>query len=273
MLKIISVFCFQHIQVVWTGGRRNSVPFSIKQRLSIDDIPDNNQQIEWLDLESARSCYFLPQHFPTKDKNTTLILPKIPRQTSQRCPRTTENRLEVIDLEYCRIETGFMRKDTRMESINSTDDDKSDCQVSILEGVNQLSLNHHNNNDDKGFPNDEFSKNAYFLKLRGSTGPDDNSMDQLTIIETTPKDLRHGTTSNHNRADTPSNRDKGKFSLPALMNTDGRRHTVHEVPSITVCQDGETRVSKDAERFRDSEDSDFDPRFLMPTEVRIIIWT
>lgn len=265
MLKIISVFCFQHSQVVWTGGRRNSVPFSIKQPLSIDDNHDNNQQVEWLDLESSRSFYFLPRHTPTNDKNTTLILPKIPRQASQKCPRTTENRLDVIDLEYCRIETEFMRKDTRMETIKSTDDDKSDCQVSIIEGVNQLSLNHHNNNDDKRFPDD---KSAFFLKLRGSTGSGDNSMDQLTIIETTPKDLRHGTTSNNNRADTPSNRDKGMFSLPVLMNTDGRRHTVHDVPSITVCQEGETRVSKDVE-----SDSDFDPRFLMPTEVRTIIWT
>ncbi|KAL9950398.1 hypothetical protein ACROYT_G042886 [Oculina patagonica] len=217
--------------VVWTGGRRNSVPFSIKQPLSIDDNHDNNQQVEWLDLESSRSFYFLPRHTPTNDKNTTLILPKIPRQASQKCPRTTENRLDVIDLEYCRIETEFMRKDTRMETIKSTDDDKSDCQVSIIEGVNQLSLNHHNNNDDKRFPDD---KSAFFLKLRGSTGSGDNSMDQLTIIETTPKDLRHGTTS------------------AILFMT---------CPALPCVRRGETRVSKDVE-----SDLDFDPRFLMPTE-------
>ena len=269
MLKIISVFCFHHTQVVWTGCRRKSVPFLITdQRLSTDDIHDSNQHfsIEWLDLESSRACYLPPQHFPIEDKNTALILPNIPRQASQRWPRKTENKLEVIDLEHYRIETEFRRKDTRMESTNSTDDDKSDFQVSITEGVNQLSFNHHNNNDDEGFPDDEFSKSALFFKQRTSTCSEDNSMDQLKIIETAPKDLRHETTSNHVRADTPSNRDKGKFSLPPLMNTDGRRHTVHEVPSITVCQDADTRRSKNAEK-----DSVFDPRFLMPTEVRTTI--
>lgn len=241
--------------MVWTSCRRKTIPFLISQRLTTDD---NNQHIEWLDLESSRACDFPPQHFLTKDKNTTLTLPKIPSQPNQKCPRTTENSLEVIDLEY-KIETEFMRNDTRMESISSTDDDKSDCQMSITEGINELALNYHNNNDEDGFSNDEFSKCAIFLKRRSK----DNSK---TAIETTPKDLMHEATRNHVRADTPHNQDKAKFTLPPLKITDGRRHTVHEVPSITVCQEGETREGKDAERS-----SVFDPRFLMPTEVRTII--
>lgn len=216
-------------------------------RLTTDD---NNQHIEWLD--------FPPQHFLTKDKNTTLILPKITSKPSQKCPRTTENSLEVIDLEY-RIETEFMRNDTRMESISSTDDDKSESQKCIKEGINELALNYHNNNDEDGFSDDEFSKCALFLKRRSG----DNSN---TFIETTPKDFMHETTRNHVRADTPYDQDKAKFTLPPLKSTDGRRHTVHEVPSITVCQEGETRVGKDVDRS-----SVFDPRFLMPTEVRTII--
>lgn len=254
------MFCFQRLQVVRTGFRRKSVPpFSINHRLSTDDIPDKNHHIEWLDLDSSRVCYFSPQNFTIKDKNTALILPEIPSQATQRYPRSTKNRLEVIDLEY-KVETEFMKKDTRMESVNPMDDDRCDCQVSITEGVNLLSFNQHNNIDEEELTNDQFSKSALITKWRGSTGTVNNNRDQLTIIETTTNDLRYETITNQVRADTQASRDKGKFSLPPLKNNDGRRHTVH-VPSITVCQDGEIRVGKDA------EDSIFDPRFLMPTEV------
>lgn len=252
---------------MWIDCRTHSVPpFLVYNRRSTDDIHDNNKHIEWLDLESSHARYFPPQHPPAKDKNTILTLPKIPRLAAQRLQRATENKLEVINLEYS-IGTEFMRKDTRMESIHDPkDDDTFDCQVSITEGVNQLSFNNNNNNnDDEGFSDDEFPKRALLMKRRGSTGSVNSSKDQLTIIPrpNTPKELRYETTSNNVRGDTLANRDKGKFSLPPMMNTDGRRHTFHEVPSITVCPDGETRARKDAEQ----DSAFFDPRFLMPTEV------
>ncbi|XP_020632569.1 uncharacterized protein LOC110069387 [Orbicella faveolata] len=251
---------------VWTGFRRKSVPsLSINHQLRTDGIRDNNHHIEWLDLDSSRVCYFPPQNFTAKDKSTALILPEIPSQATQKYPRSTKNRLEVIDLEY-KVETELMKKDTRMESANNPmDDDKCDCQVSITEGVNLLSFNQHNNNDEEELTDDHFSKSALITKWRGSTGSVDNNRDQLTITETTTNDMRYETITNHVRADTQPSREKGKFSLPPLKNNEGRRHTVHEVPSITVCQDGEIRVGKDA------EDSIFDPRFLMPTEVSLVI--
>ena len=256
-----------HIQVVWTGFRRKSVPsISINHQHRTDDIRDNNHHIEWLDLDSSRVCNFPPQNFTTKDKSSALILPEIPTKATQKCPRSTKKRLELIDLEY-KVETEFIRKDTSMESVlnNSMDDDKCDCQVSITEGVNLLSFNQHNNNDEEELTDDHFSKSALITKWRGSTGSVDNNSDQLTITETTTNDLRYETITNHVRVDTQRSREKGKLSLPPLKNNEGRRHTVHEVPSIKVCQDNEIRVGKDA------EDSVFDPRFLMPTEVSFII--
>lgn len=248
--------------MVWTGFRRKSVPpLSINHQLRTDDIHDNNHHIEWLDLDSSRVCYIPPQNCTTKNKSTGLILPEIPSQGTRKCPGSTKNRLEVIDLEY-KVEAEFMKKDTRMESVNNPmDDDKCDCQVSITEGVNLLSFNQHNNNDEVELTDDHFSKSALITKWRGSTGSVNNNRDQLTITETT-NDLRYETITYHVRADTQPSRDKGKFLLPPLKNNEGRRHTVHEVPSITVCQDGEIRVGKDA------EDS-FDPRFLMPTESSV----
>ena len=251
-----------------TGVRRKSVPsLSINHQLRTDGIHDNHHHIEWLDLDSSRVCYFPPQNFTTKDKSTTLLLPEIPSQATQKCPRSTKKRLEVIDLEY-KVETEFMKKDTRMEPVNNPmDDDKCDCQVSMTEGVNLLSFNQQNNNDEEELTDDQFSKSVLITKWRGSTGSVDNNRDQITITETTTNDLRYETITNHVRADTQPSREKGKFSLPPLKNNEVRRHTVHEVPSITVCQDGEIRVGKD------SEDSMFDPRFLMPTEVSLVVYS
>ena len=252
------------MQVVRTGYRRKSVP-SINHQLWTDDIRDNNHHIEWLDLGSSRGCYFPPQNITIKDKSTALILPKITSLETQKCPRSIKNRLEVINLEY-KVESEFMKKDTRMESVNNPiDDDKCDCQMSITEGVNRLSFNQHNNIYEDELTDDHFSKSALITKWHGSTGSVDNNRDQFTITETTTNDLRHETIANHVRADKQPGREKGKYSLPLLRNNDGRRHTVHEVPSITVCQDGETWVGKDA------ENSIFDPRFLMPTEVSLIL--
>ena len=247
--------------MVWTGFRRKSVPpLSINRT---DDIRDNNHHIEWLDLDSSRVCYFPPQNCTIKNKSTGLILPEIPRQAAQKCPGATKNRLEVIDLEY-KLETEFMKKDTRMESVNNPMDNKCDCQVSITEDVNRLSFDQHNNNDEEELTDDHFSKSALITKWRGSTGSVNNNRDQL-ITETTTHDLRYETITNYVRADTQPGREKGKLSLPPLKNNDGRRHTIHEVPSITVCpQDGEIRVGMDV------EDS-FDPRFLMPTEVSFLV--
>lgn len=252
------------MQVVRTGYRRKSVP-SINHQLWTDDIRDNNHHIEWLDLDSSRGCYFPPQNITIKDKSTALILPKITSLETQKCPRSIKNRLEVINLEY-KVESEFMKKDTRMESVNNPiDDDKCDCQMSITEGVNRLSFNQHNNIYEDELTDDHFSKSALITKWHESTGSVDNNRDQFTITETTTNDLRHETIANHVRADKQPGREKGKYSLPLLRNNDGRRHTVHEVPSITVCQDGETWVGKDA------ENSIFDPRFLMPTEVSLIL--
>ena len=255
-----------HIQVVRTGFRRKSVPsISINHQLRTDDVRDNNHHIEWLDLDSSRVCYFRSQNITIKDKSPGIILPEIPSQATQKCSRSAKNRLEVIDLEN-KVQSEFMKKDTRMESVsNPIDDDKCGCRVSITEGVNLLSFNQHNNIDEEELTDDHFSKSALITRCRGSTGSVDNNGNQLKIIETTTNDLRYETIANHVRADTLQSRENGRFSLPPLKNNDGRRHTVHAVPSITVCQESEIRVGKDA------EDSIFDPRFLMPTEVSLII--
>jgi len=256
-----------HIQVVWTRLRRKSAPsLSINHQLRTDGIHENNHHTEWLDLDSSRVCYFPPQDFTIKDKSPALVLPEIASQATQKCPGGTKKGLEVIDLEYT-VETEFMKKNTRMEPVNTMDDDKCDCQVSITEGVNRLPFNQHNNNDDEELTDDHFSKSALITKWRGSTGSVDNNRDQLTITETTTNDLRYETIINHVRADTQPSMERGKFSLPPLKNNEGRRHSIHEVPSITVCQDGEIRVCKHA------EDSMFDPRFLMPTEVSLVVYS
>lgn len=149
-----------------------------------------------------------------------------------------------------------MRKDN-----TGMDADKSGCELSITEQFNQLSSD--NNKDEGEFPDcDEFRKNELCKKRCESTGSRNSNTHQLTIIQNTLKDTRYEATSNRVRVDTPEKRDKEKFSLSPLVHIDGRRHTVHEVPSITVCHDVETRASMET-----GQNSLFDPRFLMPTEV------
>ena len=136
------------------------------------------------------------------------------------------------------------RKDSQMESITSNDGQQSDCQVSIANAVNQLSFN---NDNDEG----TLKKNTPLIRRFVNN----NHMDSSAVIQKSPVYTRVQTP-------TPSCREKGNFVLPSLMNSEIRNHNVQEVPSITVCQDGESRASKPTQ-----QNLSLDPRFLMPTEV------
>lgn len=226
-------------------------------------VHKKNRNIESLDLESPNSRYFPP----CSVFNSTLTLPNIPSPSGQRLSRQNDHKLEIIDLEKLRVGS-VGTKDRQMESIACNDDEQSDCQVSITASVNQLSFD-NDNNEGSIADDTDFNKNLLLITRFGTTtgSEHNNNTEPLTVIQNAPIDLRYET--NHAHLRTAMSRDKVKFSLPSLSR-DMRRHTVHEVPRITVCQqDGESRASKAAVQ----QDLSLDPRFLMPTEVSQGIFT
>ena len=167
--------------------------------------------------------------------------------------------MEIIDLEKPRTE--------QMESVTPGDNEQSDCHVSITKSVHQLPFNY---DDDEGvIDDDSLIKNTLSNGRLGATSSvHNNHSGPLTLLHNVPNDLRYKTNNAHVRATTLSNRGRAKFSLPSLMDYGMHCHTVHEVPSITICQDGEARTSK-ATR----QNVPLDPRFLMPTEVSRFLLT
>lgn len=246
--------------VRWNRKVRSQPSLLIHHWHSENYIEDKNRNIESLDLESGHCKYF--SSCPGREDTTALTLPKIPTVPGQRSPQANDYSLEVIDLETLSLESTFVgAKDKQMESNNSSNDEKSDGQVYITEGVNQLSFNKYGNEE---ILEDETLKESKLLITRfETTGSVHNGYtDPLTVIQNEPTDLRCETNNTHVQAATPLGRDKAKFSLPSLITCNMRRHADHEVPSITVCQDGESRARKVAHR-------DLDPRFLMPTESSV----
>ena len=221
---------------------QNQPSLLVYRSSSRDDICETNGNIESLDLENlhVHSRHFPP--CPEFSDTTTLTLPNVPKGSGQRLVTPNNNTLKIIDLDKAKNETKFVRrKGIQMESITSNEDE----QVSIANAVNQLSFN---DDDDEG----TLKKNTPLIKRFG-TVVNNNHMDPFSNDETVGV-----------RVQTPTSpcREKGHFVLPSLINSEMRHHTVQEVPSITVCQDGESRGSKVTQ-----QDLSLDPRFLMPTEV------
>lgn len=234
------------IQVRLNHKGQNQPSLLVYRSSSRDGICDTNGNTESSDLANihVHSRHFPP--CPEFSDTTTLTLPNVPKESGQRLVTANNNTLKIIDLDKARNETKFVRrKGIQMESITSNDGEQSDCQVFIANAVNQLSFN---NDDDQG----TLKKNTPLMKRFGKI-VNNNHMDPFTNEETAGV-----------RVQTPtlSCREKGHFVLPSLTNSEMRHQTVQEVPSITVCQDGESRASKATQ-----QDLSLDPRFLMPTEV------
>jgi len=253
---IITFFLFL-FKVSWNCKEHSQPLLPINFSHPKDYIHDKTRNIESLDLEEAHSRYSLPS--PASNNVTNLTFPKIPRVSGQKLLRRNSSTLEIIDLEKLRTE--------QMESITPDDNEQSDCHVSITKSVHQLPFN---NDDDEGVIDDDFlTKNTLSNGTLGTTSSvHNNHSGPLILLQNVPNDLSYETNNAYARATTLSNRGRAKLSLPSLMDYGMHCHTVHEVPSITICQDEEARTSK-ATR----QDVPLDPRFLMPTEVSRLILT
>lgn len=163
-------------------------------------------------------------------------------------------------------------QDKDMEFNNSSNTEISNCQVSIAESVNNLRFNKIDDKHDVDVDGLQIilkhnkSPKSGFLKSRfRTTGAarigHTNSLSVLQNSSTT--DLTYGSNDIQDREETPSIGDKDLFSLPVVNSCDMRvHHTSDGVPSITVHQDREYRVTS-----KPSTKQDLDPNFLMPTEV------
>lgn len=158
-----------------------------------------------------------------------------------------------------------------MEFNNSSNTEISNCQVSIAESVNNLRFNKIDDKDDVDvdglqiiLKHNKSSKSGFLMSRFKTTGAarigHTNSLSILQNSSTT--DFTYESNDIQDQEETPF-RDKDMFSLPVVNSCDMCvHHTSDGVPSITVHQDREYRVTS-----KPATKQNLDPNFLMPTEV------
>ena len=176
---------------------------------------------------------------------------------------------KISELSVTRLPSGFQNiqvgvefekhgKDSRMESTTPTLDEEFDCRLSLTESVS---------NDDKErriIPEISFKKDRRFLKRVGKP-LNNNDFDPFVAYKSGSTDFRYQQDNCLVDTQAPSCCEKEKLALPTLRSCDTSSSVTREVPSITVCEDEESSVSKAKQ-----QELSLDPRFLMPTEVGLI---
>lgn len=215
------------------------------------DIFNNSRNIQYLNLETP----YIPSSAPgicfsQNSTRTALTLPKISELSVTRLPSGFQNIQVGVEFEK-------HGKDSRMESTAPTLDEEFDCRLSVTESVS---------NDDKErriIPEISFKKDKRFLKRVGKP-LNNNDFDPFVAYKSGSTDFRYQQDNCLVDTQAPSCCEKEKLALPTLRSCDTSSSVTREVPSITVCEDEESSVSKAKQ-----QELSLDPRFLMPTEASV----